>query len=96
MNLAHALTDDYVICYRLKMESGYVKLKLWEPPMPRDSPEHTFLYAVNFNCTRLSEAEAFLRNYLLTNGAIDVPEVNFPEQGEVAILPFPTWGMDKD
>ncbi|MBE7381854.1 MAG: hypothetical protein F6J95_010640 [Leptolyngbya sp. SIO1E4] len=98
MNLAHTLTDDYVICYQLKQELGCIKLKLWEPSISapnQDQAEHPYLYAVNFSFKHLSEAEAFLRDHLLVNGAFDVPETDFPKEGQVAILPFPTWGMEQ-
>ncbi len=94
MNLAHALTDDHVICYRITQSFGQVKLRLWEPSPPMHHSDQPFLYAANFTfCTR-QEAESFLRDHLLINGAFDVPETNFPEEGEIAILPFPTWSME--
>lgn len=97
MELANTYTSDYVICYRIKKEPGRVKLRLWEPPRlsPRQDPsEHPYLYAINFSFSHLKAAEAFLRDHLLVNGALDVPEANFPEEGQIVILPFPTWGME--
>jgi hypothetical protein len=96
MTLAHALTGEHVICYRLKSEAGQIKLKLWEPSCPQqqgvtqDSP---YLYAVNFSFRTLSEAEEFLHDCLMVNGAFDVPDTNFPPEGQIEILPYPTWGM---
>lgn len=97
MTLAHALTGDHVICYRLSTDSGQIKLRLWEPirasncqaaaPLP-------YLYAANFSFKTWFEAERFLREHLLANGAFDVPESDFPPEGQIAILPYPTWGLD--
>ncbi|NER83956.1 MAG: hypothetical protein F6K42_31320 [Leptolyngbya sp. SIO1D8] len=98
MNLAHTLINDYVICYRFIREPDCIKLKLWEPsPLPSEhgQSEHHYLYIINFSFSHLDDAEAFLRRYLLTNGAFDIPETDFPEEGQIAILPFPTWGMDQ-
>jgi hypothetical protein len=92
-----ALTDDYVICYRLQRETNPIKLRLWEPPVP-SLPSHEqdlpYLYAVNFTFKTLQEAEAFLHGHLLSNGAFDVPETDFPEEGKIEILPYPTWSME--
>jgi len=97
MNLAHTLTGDYVVCYRIESIPGQVKLKLWEPTPhsgQRPSMDGPFLYAANFTFACVEEAESFLREYLLVNGAFDVPESDFPQEGQVEILPFPTWGME--
>lgn len=91
MNLAHALTEDHVICYRITQELGQVKLRLWEPATPGSENTQPFIYAANFNFRTLREAETFLRDHLLVNGAFDVPETDFPAEGAIAILPFPTW-----
>lgn len=99
MEIAHGLTDDYVICYQIKKEMGHVKLKMWEPPVAaatHGQTEQPYLYAINYSFARLGEAEAFLRQHLLINGALDVPNTGFPAEGEVAILPFPTWNMDAE
>ncbi len=95
MTLAYAFTEDHVIRYRLQADSHRVYLRLWEPTLPKgapDLPRLPYLYALNFTFRTLAEAEAFLRHHLLTNGAFDVPDENFPAEGEVAILPYPTWG----
>ena len=97
MELASISPSDYVICYRLIKESDRVRLRLWEPSRPshRQGPsEHPYLYTINSSFSHLSAAETFLREHLLVNGALDVPETNFPEEGQVVILPFPTWGME--
>lgn len=96
MNLAHALTEDYVICYRITPELSQVKLRLWEPIAPGSQHTQPFTYAANFSFRTRKEAETFLRDHLLVNGAFDVPEANFPTEGEVAILPFPTWPGEQE
>jgi hypothetical protein len=91
------LTDDYAICYHLQRATSPIKLRLWEPPVPAargQEQDLPYLYAVNFTFNTLQEAEAFLHEHLLSNGAFDVPETNFPEEGKVEILPYPTWGME--
>lgn len=55
-----------------------------EQPLP-------YLYVANFTFDTIAEAEASLRDHLLNNGAFDVPDSNFPHEGEIAILPYPTW-----
>jgi len=97
MSVAYSLTGDYAIRYRLQTAPGQVKLQLWEPPISanRESASPVpYLYLANFSFDTVTEAEAYLRHYLLRNGAFDVPETNFPEEGEVAILPYPTWGTE--
>lgn len=99
MNLAHASSEDYVIRYRLRQDVSHIRLRVWEPPAVPDThrpPDQPYLYAINYSFAHLREAEAFLRQHLLVNGAFDVPEADFPEEGEIAILPFPTWGMESD
>ena len=88
------LATDYVIFYRLTTESGLVRLRLWEMhPNPEVNPQ-PYLYAVNYTFRHRREAEKFLRDYVITNGAFDVPETRWPSEGEIAILPFPTWSGD--
>jgi hypothetical protein len=97
MTLASTLTSDYVICYRIQYESDHIKLRLWEPPVPKQKSESQglpYLYAANLSFNTVEEAEAFLHGYLLSNGALDVPEADFPEEGQIEILPYPTWGME--
>lgn len=91
MTSVNALAADYEIYYRITQEVGMVKLRLWEYPRSPSSAPQPYLYAVNYRFKRLKEAENFLRDYLLLNGAFDVPEAGFPAEGQVAILPFPTW-----
>ena len=94
MTLACALKGDHAICYRFRYEMGYIKLRLWEPPTPdenRDSQRSPYLYAANLTFRTMQEAEAFLHGHLLSNGAFDVPETDFPKEGRIEILPFPTW-----
>lgn len=86
-----------IIRYRLKKELGRFKLTLWEPMahINQSEPSNSlYLYSANLFFPRLSEAETFLRNHLLMNGAADVPDTEFPEEGQATILPFPTWGLD--
>ncbi|HEY9887401.1 MAG TPA: hypothetical protein V6D02_03320 [Candidatus Obscuribacterales bacterium] len=93
-----ALAGDHVLCYRLQSEMGYVRLRLWEPPVVTGQavvPESPYLYAANFTFPTLQEAEGFLREHLLANGAFDVPESNFPAEGAIAILPYPTWALEE-
>jgi hypothetical protein len=88
------LAADYAIHYKLTRQGGQVRLRLWEMhPNPQQAPQ-PYLYAVNYSFPRQSEAELFLREYLYVNGAFDVPDSNMPEEGAIAILPFPTWGHD--
>jgi len=97
MSVAYSLTGDYTIRYRLQIAPEQVKLQLWEPPVvtnQESAPPAPYLYLANFTFGTVTEAEAYLRNYLLKNGAFDLPETNFPAEGEVAILPYPTWGRD--
>ena len=97
MTLAHALKCVHVFCYRLSTDSGQIKLRLWEPVSASDcqaAVPSPYLYAANFSFKTLVEAERFLREHLLVNGAFDVPESDFPAEGQIAILPFPTLGLD--
>ncbi|MGF1457642.1 MAG: hypothetical protein ACFBSG_01300 [Leptolyngbyaceae cyanobacterium] len=97
MSVASSVANDHSICYRLESQPGQVKLRLWEPVLPSArQPEALapYLYAANFTFKALGEAESFLRDHLLQNGAFDVPEANFPKEGEIAILPYPTWGCE--
>lgn len=93
--VSYATNCDHTIRYRLELLPGQVKLRLWEPsattPEPAEQPL-PYLYAANFTFDTIAEAEAYLRDHLLNNGAFDVPESNFPQEGEIAILPYPTWG----
>ncbi|MDB9524414.1 hypothetical protein PN498_00315 [Oscillatoria sp. CS-180] len=96
MTSAYALKGDHFIHYQLKQEVGYIKLRLWEPPgssSGRQTSNLPYLYAANLTFGTLREAEAFLHDHLLTNGALDVPDTNFPQEGQIEILPYPTWGM---
>lgn len=97
MSLASALPGDYIVCYRLEEHLGQTKLRLWEPILPsRPAADTTapYLYIINFTFRTTREAEVFLRNHLLSNGAFDVPESHFPQEGRVEILPFPTWNLE--
>jgi hypothetical protein len=96
MTLAYALADSHVICYRLQSEAGQIKLRLWEPSHPQEGAAQNspYLYAVNFSFPTLREAEQFLHDCLMVNGAFDVPEANFPAEGQIEILAYPTWGME--
>jgi len=97
MSVAYSFTGDYMIRYRLQIAPEQVKLQLWEPPVlahQESVPPLPYLYLANFTFNTVAEAEAYLRNHLLKNGAFDVPETNLPAEGEVAILPYPTWGND--
>lgn len=97
MSVAYSFTGDHAIRYRLQIAPDQVKLSLWEPaiapPQSAESPL-PYLYLANFTFDTVAEAESYLRNHLLRNGAFDVPETNFPEEGEIAILPYPTWGTE--
>lgn len=97
MSVAYSFAGDHAIRYRLQVAPDQVKLRLWEPAIaphpPADNPL-PYLYAANFTFDTVPEAEAYLRSHLLRNGAFDVPETNFPEEGEIAILPYPTWGNE--
>ncbi|MEM0980520.1 MAG: hypothetical protein AAGH78_09610 [Cyanobacteria bacterium P01_H01_bin.58] len=98
MNLFSSPKDDHVVCYRLSLSPNRVKLKLWEPvPLPnlQQSESHPYLYAANWQFQHLSEAEAFLRDYLRANGAVEVPESEFPTEGKVAIPLLVTCGLEE-
>jgi hypothetical protein len=92
-------TSDHEIRYEIQALPGQIRLRLWEPAVTVDHPSEEqvqpYLYLANFNFDTLAEAEAYLRNYLLENGAFDVPESNFPKAGAVEILPYPTWGLEE-
>lgn len=91
MSSVQALNADYIVCYRMTREPRAVRLKLWEPsPSHADAPQ-PYLYALNYSFRTLTAAEQFLREFLLVNGAFDVPDHSFPTEGAIAILPFPTW-----
>ncbi|MEM9002521.1 MAG: hypothetical protein AAGE59_03230 [Cyanobacteria bacterium P01_F01_bin.86] len=97
MELSQTLTDDYVICYRITREAERIKLRLWEPAQPsqrQNNSNKPYLYVANFSFSHRHAAEACLRHHLLVNGAINVPESDFPEEGQVIILPYPTWGIE--
>ena len=88
------LANDYAIFYRLATEPGLVRLRLWEMhPHPEVNPQ-PYLYVVNYTFGHRREAEQFLHDYLVINGAFDVPETQWPSEGEIAILPFPTWSSN--
>jgi hypothetical protein len=97
MTLVHDHPGEHVICYRFRRETGFIKLHLWEPPGPlknQESQHLPYLYAVNFTFTSMQDAEAFLHTHLLNNGAFNVPKTDFPPEGQITILPFPTWKLD--
>ncbi len=99
MTSAHATDSDHVICYQFQPEVDRIKLRLWEPlsnVASKDPMSRPYLYMANLTFTTLHEAESFLHAHLLSNGAFDVPATNFPQEGKVTILPFPTWDMDAD
>ncbi|RZM81858.1 hypothetical protein [Leptolyngbya iicbica] len=94
---AFTATNDYEIRYEIQPWAGQIRLRLWEPAVTIERPTEQvqpYLYLANFSFGTVAEAEAYLRNHLLSNGAFDVPESNFPSAGAVAILPYPTWGTD--
>ncbi|MEM6714638.1 MAG: hypothetical protein AAF827_21825 [Cyanobacteria bacterium P01_D01_bin.6] len=94
---SYATNHDHTICYRLELLPGQVKLRLWEslaPTMEQVEQPLPYLYVANFTFNTVAEAEAYLRDYLLNNGAFDVPDRNFPREGAIAILPYPTWGSE--
>ncbi len=85
------LATDYAVFYRMTTEPGLVRLRLWEMhPNPEVNPQ-PYLYVVNYTFSSRRKAEDFLRDYLVLNGAFDVPDTHWPSEGEIAILPFPTW-----
>ena len=95
---AFTTTSDHEIRYQIQTVAGQVRLRLWEPSVTVESPTEQvqpYLYLANFNFNTIAEAEAFLRDHLLSNGAFDVPESNFPQEGAVEILPYPTWGLEQ-
>lgn len=99
MTSAHAAANDHVICYQFQPDSDRIKLRLWEPSTTAalpDTQSWPYLYMANFTFATLHEAESFLHRHLLDNGAFDVPLTNFPLEGEIAILPFPTWDMESE
>jgi hypothetical protein len=88
------LAAEYAIHYKLTVEHRQVRLRLWEMhPRPQHNPQ-PYLYAANYSFSHRAEAEAFLRDYLYVNGAFDVPDRRLPAEGEIAILPFPTWSEE--
>jgi hypothetical protein len=92
MSSVHALAADHAIFYRIQRSPGVVKLRMWEPhPHSVGGVSLPYLYAVNYTFQKVVDAEAFLREYLLVNGAFDVPDRNFPTEGRIEILPYPTW-----
>lgn len=95
--VSYATSRDHTICYRLELSPEQVKLRLWESSAPTTAESESeqplpYLYVANFTFNTVAEAEAYLRSHLLSNGAFDVPESNFPPEGAIAILPYPTWG----
>ncbi len=95
---AFTTTSDHEIRYEIQPLAGQFRLRFWEPAVARDNssePLQPYLYLANFSFDTLAEAEAYLRDHLLNNGAFDVPENNFPPAGAVEILPYPTWGLEE-
>ncbi|WP_008311467.1 hypothetical protein [Leptolyngbya sp. PCC 6406] len=85
------LAAEYAIYYKIVLEAGQIRLRLWEIAPDSQKNPYPYLYLVNYGFHHREEAEAFLREYLFLNGAFDVPERNLPPEGQVEILPFPTW-----
>lgn len=99
MSVAHSINRDHTVRYRLRTELGQVKLRLWEPAIKPQNPTEQlppYVYLANFTFPTIAEAEAYLRNHLLENGAFDLPETTLPAEGEIKILPHPTWGLDSN
>ncbi len=94
---SYATNHDHTIRYRLELLPGQVKLRLWESSATTTEQAEQplpYLYVANFTFNTVTAAETYLRAHLLSNGAFDVPESNFPREGAIAILPYPTWGVD--
>ncbi len=88
---------DHTIRYQIQVSPEQVKLRFWEPQVISGSPSDQplpYLYLANCTFRTVAEAETYLRNHLLDNGAFDVPDSNFPEEGAIEILPYPTWGVE--
>lgn len=89
---------DHTIRYQLQtVTPGHIKLRLWEPAVvtpPASDQPLPYLYVANLTFNTVADAEAYLREHLLKNGAFDVPESNFPQEGAIAILPYPTWNLE--
>lgn len=97
MTAAHAHASDYVVCYRLTQDKNQFKLRLWEPAPQTTGDDESrlpYLYVANYTFQTQQDAEAFLRDYLLTNGAFDLPEDHLPAEGQIEILPYPTWATE--
>lgn len=85
---------DYTLYYMLSTEEmGVTRLKLWELSDQATSATDVdhYLYKVNYTFPQRQEAEAFLQEFLILNGAIDMPADTAADRGQVMVLPFPTW-----
>lgn len=98
MDSINSIKDDHtVVHYRLTLGINRVKLRLWElvpSSNSQNQQNHPYLYAANWRFQHLSEAKAFLRDYLRANGATELPESEFPTEGKVAIPSLTTWGSE--
>jgi hypothetical protein len=86
-----AQTTAQVIYYRITHKVGAVRLKFWEDaPADHVGLAH-YLYVVNCQLSSVEEAYEVLREYLFLNGVSPVDQLEFPWQGCISVLPYPTW-----
>jgi hypothetical protein len=86
-----AQATEQVINYRITPKVGAVRLRFWEDAPDARGDLAPYLYAVNYSLSSVEEAHEVLREYLILNGVSAVDQLEFPRQGCISVLPYPTW-----
>lgn len=87
----YALASDHVLHFRISERPGGVRLTMWEmAPNPKEQLK-PYLYVINYYLDTLEEAQGFLRQHLMINGASGVAKLDIPFEGKVRVMPYPTW-----
>ena len=84
-------STKHVINYQIRSGLDNVRLTLWEAAPKAAKSMYPYLYVVNYLLRTVEDAHQVLKDHLFVNGVETVDDLEFPYEGCINVLPYPTW-----
>ncbi len=81
---------QHLLHYKISIEPGGVRLRMWELAVGSTSGGKSYLYIINYRLNSLDEAKDSLRQHLSLNGGILTQDQDLPPKGQITLVPHPT------